>query len=101
MACNRWFGKLRQRMSDKLSIHAAVAIKLFFKGENYQCLIDILAKQAYPSLAPRPKLWADVIDHRNAAFVHLPGDSPIERWRVDNDCHVRLTPISLGDQLMK
>src|SRR5580698_11318699 len=79
-------GQISQRMANKRRIHSAIAIELFFEGKNHQRLVDILAEQFHTSLAPSPELRADVVDHRNTAFAHLPRYPPVECRRVDDDC---------------
>src|SRR5215467_7551750 len=88
-------------MSHKFGIDAAVAIKLLFKGKDDQRLIDVLAQQSYPPLAPGPELRADVVNHGNAAFLHLAGDPPIEGGRIDHDGEIRLLAVGGSDQAVK
>src|SRR5258708_5275509 len=88
-------------MPDEFGIHSPIAIELFFERENDQCLVHVLAKKLYATLSPCPELRTDIIDHRNTAFLHLAGDTPVESWRVNDDCQVRLAPVSFVDQPVK
>src|SRR5437879_12415111 len=92
---------LFEGMADKLRVYAAVAVELFFEWKDDQRLCDIFAQESNPTLAPRPKLWANVIDDWNAPFVHLPGDPPVESGRVDDDRQIRAAAVSFSDQAMK
>src|SRR5712691_4793663 len=86
-------------MPDENSIHSPVPVKLFFKRKNYQRLIDVVTQQPHPPLPPRPKLRRNVVDHGNAALLHLPRHPPVKRGRVDDDGEIGLAPLSLGDQM--
>src|SRR5438132_9709142 len=92
---------LCEGMADERGIYAAVSIELFFKGKDDQRLCDIFAQESNPRLAPRPKLWANVIDDGNTPFVHLPGDPPVESGRVDDDGQISAAAVSFSDQAMK
>ena len=94
-------GKIGERMADKSGIDAAIPIELLFEGKDHQGFVDILSQQAYPSLAPRPELRANIIDDGNAAFVHLAGNPPVERGRVDNDGQIGLALVGFRNQLVK
>jgi len=83
-------------MTDKSRIHPAVAEKLFFEWEDHQGFGDVFPEQPNSSLTPRPKLWAHVIHHRNAPFVHLPGNAPIESGRVDDNGQFGTTPVTFS-----
>src|SRR5208282_4255682 len=85
-------------MADEGRVHSAIAIELFFEGKNHQRLVDILAQQLDASLPPRPKLWADVVNHSNAAPAHLPRHAPIEGRCVDDDGKRRTLLIGRTDQ---
>src|SRR5579863_6064088 len=86
-------------MADEGSIHAAVAVKLFFKWKDDESFVDVIAQQADASLAPRPELWRNVVDNRDAELLHLAGDAPVESWRIDDDGKIRLTPIAFCNQM--
>src|SRR3954471_22951812 len=86
-------------MAHKGGIHSAVPIELLLKWKNNQCLRDVFAQQLHATLAPRPKLRADVVHHGNTAFMHLPRHPPIESWRVNDKGQVRWIAVSLRDQL--
>src|SRR5208283_264824 len=92
--------QFRQGMADEGGIDSTVAVELFLEGKDYQRLVDVIAQQANPSLAPSPELRRNVIDDRNASLLHLPGDAPVESGRVDDDRKVRLALIGFGDQTL-
>ena len=87
-------------MADEDRIHSAVAVKLFFKRKNDESLVDVIAQQADASLAPRPELWRNVVDNRDAALFHLAGDAPIEGWRIDDDSEIGHTPAGFCNQML-
>ena len=72
-------------MSDEGRVDSPFAIELLLKRKNHQRFIDVVAEQPHPSLSPCPELRRNVINHGNAALLHLPRDSPVERGRVDDD----------------
>src|ERR1700693_1400279 len=76
-------GKIGERVSDESRVHAAVAVELFFERKDHQRFVPIFSQQAYAALAPGPKLRTNVIDHGNAAFLHLASHAPVERRGVD------------------
>src|ERR1700758_3199024 len=86
-------------MAHERSIHSAVAIELLFEGEDDQRLIDVVADQADASLPPRPELRSDVIHGGDAALLHLAGDPPVERRRVDDDGKIRLASVGFFNQV--
>ncbi len=88
-------------MADEGRIHSAVAVELFFKGKDHQRFVDVVADEAHASLAPCPELRCDVVDHRNAALLHLPGYAPVEGRRVDHDGEIGLALIGFFDQTPK
>ena len=88
-------------MANKSRINAAVPVELLFEGENHQCFRNIFPQQADAPLAPRPELRAHVINNRDSAFVHLPGYTPVERGRINDDGKVGFSPVGFGDQLVE
>ena len=85
-------------MADEGRVHAAVAVELFFEGEDDERLVDVVADQADASLPPRPELRRDVVDRRDAALFHLAGDAPVECGGVDDDGEVGLAPVGFANQ---
>ena len=100
-AINFRAGKICQRMSDESGIHSAIAVKLFFKRKDHQGLVDVFPQQAHPSLTPCPELRTHVIDDRNAALVHLPCNSPVERRRVNHNGEIGFALVRFSDQLVE
>ncbi len=97
-------GRVRQvgqGMADEGRVDSAVAIELFFEGKNHQRLVDVVAQQAHASLAPRPELRRDVVDHGNAALLHLPRHAPVEGGRVDDDGEIGLALVGFFDQMLE
>src|SRR5271156_3746774 len=88
-------------MADESRIHSTVAIKLFFKGKDHQRFVDIVADQADASLAPCPELRRNVVDHGNAALLHLPRYAPVEGGRVDHDGEIGFATVGFFDQKLK
>ncbi len=41
-------------MADESRVHTAVAVKLFFEGENHECFGDVFSQQLDASLPPGP-----------------------------------------------
>src|SRR6266576_2528094 len=99
-ASDRRVRQLSQRMAYKGGIHDAVAIELFFKREDDQRFVDVVAQEADASLAPGPELWSDIINRRYAALFHLTGDAPVEGGRVDHDGEVGLAAIGFANQVV-
>src|SRR6266576_1781232 len=99
-ASDRRVWQLCQRMAYEGGIHAAVAIELFFKRKDNQRFVDVVAKQADASLAPRPELWSDIINRRDAALFHLTGNAPVEGGRVDHDGEVGLAAVGFANQVV-
>src|SRR5271170_6811968 len=79
-----------ERMADESSVHAAIAVELLLEGKNYESFADVIADEADASLAPRPELWCNVIDRRDAAPFHLAGNAPVERRGIDDNGEVGL-----------
>src|SRR5579862_6849871 len=86
-------------MAHERSVDATFAVKLFFEREDDQRLVDVVADQPDASLPPRPELGRDVIHGWNAALLHLPGHSPVERGGVDDNGEVRLAAVGLFNQV--
>src|SRR5579864_1668824 len=87
-------------MTNKGRVHAAVAVEPFFKRENNEGLVDVIAEEAYASLAPGPELRRNVVDRGDAAAFHLAGDAPVESGRIDKDGEVRLAAVGFADQAL-
>src|SRR5580693_4893 len=88
-------------MADEDRIHSTVSVEPFFKGKDHQRFVDIVADEADSSLAPRPELRCNVVDHWNAALLHLPRYAPVEGGRVDHDGEIGLALISFFDQMLE
>src|SRR5580693_207301 len=88
-------------MADKDSVHPAVSVELFFKGKNHQRFVDVVADEADAPLAPRPELRSAVVNHGNAALLHLPRYAPVEGGRVDHDGEIGLALVSFFDQMLE
>ena len=83
-------GEDRPAGDRRSSVHAAIPVELFFKRENHQRLVDVLAQQTDAPLTPGPELRTNVVDDWNTTLLHLASHSPVERRRIDNDGEVRL-----------
>src|ERR1700733_6308367 len=88
-------------MADEGRVDSAVVVELFFKGKDHQRFVDIVADKADASLAPRPELRRDVVDHGDAPLLHLPGYAPVERRGVDHDREIGLALVGLFDQMLE
>src|SRR5579864_4535274 len=86
-------------MADKGRVHSAISIKLLFEGEDHQRLVDVVAQKPHPPLSPCPELRRHVIDRRNSAPLHLPGDAPVEGGRVNHDREIELALVGFFDQV--
>src|SRR4029077_7794580 len=101
LALDGWAPQVSQRMTDEGRINPAIAVKLLFKGKDHKRLRDIFPQQANSPLAPRPELRRNIIDNRNAALMHSPCNTPVERGRVDYDGKLGLSLIGFGDELVE
>src|SRR5580698_9859028 len=88
-------------MADEGRVDAAVAVELFFEGEDDQRFVDVVADEANAPLTPCPELRRDVIDRWDAAFFHLAGDAPVEGRRIDDNGEIRLAAVGFADQVLK
>jgi hypothetical protein len=86
-------------MADEGGIDSTLAVELFFKRKDDQRFVDVLAEEADSPLAPRPELRSHVVDHGNAALLHLPGHAPVEGRRVDHDGEAGFPLVGFGDQM--
>ena len=86
-------------MSNEGRIHPALSIELLFEREDDKRFIDVIAQQAHAPLPPRPELWRDIVHGGNAALLHLPGNAPVERRRVDDDGEIGLAPVRFAQQV--
>src|ERR1700687_1309542 len=91
--------QFRQWMADEGRVHATLAIKLLLKGKDHQGFVDVVAQPAHASLSPGPELRRHVIDRRNAALLHLPGDTPVECRGINNNGQIRLALVRLFNQM--
>src|ERR1700687_525082 len=91
--------QFRQRMAHESRVHAALAIKLLFKRENHQSLVDVVAQQAHASLSPSPELRRHIIDRGNPALFHLARDTPVECRGINNDGEVGLAFVRFFKQM--
>src|SRR5580658_1419907 len=88
-------------MADESRIDSAVAVELFFEGKDHQSFVGVVADEADASLPPCPELRRDVVDHGNAALLHLPGYAPVECGRVDHDGEIGLATVGFFDQMLE
>src|SRR5690242_4951313 len=85
-------------MPDKLCLDACIAKKLLFKRENAQQAIDIAPQDRQPSLAPRPYLRRNKVDHFYALALQLPGEPQVEIGEVDEYRERRPAGLKRSDQ---
>src|SRR5580658_9329185 len=88
-------------MAYEGGVDSAIAVELFFEGKDDERLVNVVSQQTHASLAPRPELWCDVIDHGDAAFLHLPRHAPVECGRVDDDGEPGLALVGFFDQTLE
>ena len=82
--------QLGQRMPDKLSFDAPVAVKLLLEGKDSQHAIHVALDAADAILLPRPQLRAHEVDHRHAQGLQPPGQREIHVRKIDQNSSVGL-----------
>ena len=75
--------QLRQRMADKLGLHALIAVEGLLEGEDHQHAVDVLAHQLDAVLLPGPQLRTDKIEDRNAELMQLLSQAEMNLGKVD------------------
>src|SRR5580704_11487547 len=88
-------------MADEGGVDSAVTVELFFEWKYHQSFVDVVADQADASLTPCPELRRDIVDHWDAALLHLPRYAPVEGRRVDDDGEIGLALVGFFDQMSK
>ena len=88
-------------MPDKFRLDSALSVELLLEGEDDQHLAHVLAYQLDTRLPPRPQLWADVINHRDAALVQFAGQPKVEVGEVDQHSRVWSSALGFVDNFVK
>jgi hypothetical protein len=97
-AIRRRRDQVDQRMPDELDRHTGALVDLRLEREDRQHQRREAAHRGQPSLAPRPQLRRDVVDHRHAGGVQRRGEAEVEVGKVDRDEDVGRIAPRLGQQ---
>src|SRR5262245_42259217 len=72
-------------MSNELGIHARLPVHFFLEGKDNQHLGHESANLLDPSFAPRPHLWTDVVNNRNAGILYALRKPEIKVGKIDKN----------------
>lgn len=74
-----------QGMPDIGDRNAVLTEKCLFEGEDAEQAVDDTAHGFDPGFAPRPHLWSDQVDHRNAVALEFGSDTEVEIRGIGQD----------------
>ncbi len=85
-------------MADVANFHAFALVELFLERQNNEHFFDGLPDGADSPAAPRPNLWADVIDHGNAEHFEPAREPEVEAGKIDEHREIRSSGFGRGAQ---
>jgi hypothetical protein len=91
-------GKFSQGVADESRVDVAVAVELFFKGEDDHHSVYALLDPAKAAVLPGPKLRADEVDHGDVEFLQFAGETEVDVGKVDEDGDVGAVLFDGGDE---
>jgi len=82
----------------ELGVDAALAVELFFEGEDDEHLVDALLHPAEAAALPRPELGRDEPDDGDAGAGEVFGEAEVDVGEVDEDGDVGAVALDAGDE---
>src|ERR1700738_1777605 len=87
-----------QRMTDEFHGDSGIAVELFFKGENAECLREAATHYAHAPGAPGPELRADVIDVADSMRLEFSGEAEVEAVKIGEDGESGFAALGFEDE---